>query len=400
MEQANYIVIIALAVFLLPLLADFLRIPAVVLEILFGVLVGPSALGLIQNSELIDLLADLGLFLLLFLAGFQIDFAKVRSQRWGVTGTALVIYVLTFSGALFSTYVLGYPAFMALVFCPTSVDLVIPTLRTTRRSATPLGQLILVSAILADFITMIAVALLALLRHHGLSWELLKFPALFITIVLVLRSLRLAVWWSPRSFERLFRSDDPDELGIRGSLALLLAFVGLSYALDIEPILGAFLAGIVFALVFRSRGHLEHRLSGFAFGFLIPIFFINAGMRLELEALLETQDLARAIGTLAAAFLIKMIPSFLVMLRGLCVREAVAVGMLLSARLSLIIAIATVGVELGFLTETHRSLAIVIAAVTITIAPAVFRALAPPLAASREPAPMRRKDDVRTLFCA
>jgi len=177
----------------------------------------------------------------------------------------------------------------------------------------------------------------------------------------------------------LFSSDDHDEVGMRSALALMLAFVGLSMALDIEPILGAFLAGSVFAVVFRSRGVLEHQLNGFSYGFLIPIFFINVGLRFEIALLRDIDVLLQALTVIGVAIAVKMIPSLVFALRGFSFREVLAAGTLLSARLSLIIAVATVGVELGFLTNQERAIAIVLAAVSSTVAPTVFRALAPPL---------------------
>ena len=83
MEQATSLILIAAAVFVLPLVAGNLRVPAVVLEIVFGILAGPQALDLIQGSEILDLFAELGLFLLMFLAGFEIDFRKLSEQ--GIT---------------------------------------------------------------------------------------------------------------------------------------------------------------------------------------------------------------------------------------------------------------------------------------------------------------------------
>jgi Kef-type K+ transport system membrane component KefB len=377
MEQATSLVVIALAVFVLPLAAGRLRMPAVVAEILFGVVVGPSVLNLIQGSALLDLLADLGLFLLMFLSGFEIDFGKLERQRLSAIGTGILVFALTLMGAHFVTSWLGYGLFMTLVLSTTSVGLVVPTLRSTRHTATRLGQAVLISAILADFLTLMAVAFLALIHEHGVSWDLLKFPALFLAIIVVLRCLRLAVWWYPKQFARLFSSDDPEELGIRVSLAFMLAFVGLSLTLDIEPILGAFLAGMVFALVFRSRGALEHRLSGFSYGFLIPIFFINIGLRFEVESLMDSDSLLRAILIIVAAFAVKIIPSFAHFIQGMSIREILSVGTLISARLSLIIAVATVGVELGLLSTEDRALAILIAAVTTTLAPSIFRHIAP-----------------------
>ena len=274
---------------------------------------------------------------------------------------------------------LGYGAFMTLVLATTSVGLVIPTLRSTKRTATRLGQYILFSAILADFLTLVLVALLSLVQRHGLGPELLKMPLLFAAIVIVLRSLRLAVWWYPDRFRRLFSGDDPEELGIRASLAFMLVFVGLSMALDVEPILGAFLAGSVFALVFRSRGLLQQQLNGFSYGFLIPIFFINVGLRFEMTLLADLSVVTKALAVVGAAFIVKMLPSLVFMLRGLSLREVLAAGVLLSARLSLIIAVATVGVELGLLIEEDRAIAILLATVTATISPTLFRILLPPI---------------------
>ena len=378
MEQATSLILIASAAFFLPLIAGRLKTPAVVLELLFGIAVGPVA-GWIQGTQLLDLLGQLGLFLLMFLAGFEIDFRALERQGPRRLAFLFGVFLLTLGVAHWSTSYLGYGSFMTLVLATTSVGLVVPTLRATRRTSTRLGQYILISAILADFLTLVLVAMLALVERHGLSLELLKMPALFFAIILVLRALRLAVWWYPERFRRLFVTDDPEELGIRASLALMLVFVGLSIALDVEPILGAFLAGSVFAIVFRSRGVLEQQLNGFSYGFLIPIFFINVGLRFEIAFLADPAVAARAVALIAAAFLVKVLPSAVFALRGFRIRETLAAGVLLSARLSLIIAVATVGLELGLLSEEDRSLAILLAAVTATVAPTLFRALAPPL---------------------
>lgn len=380
MEQATSLILIASAAFFLPLLAGRMRMPAVVLELLFGVLVGP-ALGWIHGTELLDLLGQLGLFLLMFLAGFEIDFRELERHGRRRLLMLVGVFLATLAVSNWFTIRLGYDAFMTLVLATTSVGLVVPTLRSTRRIATRLGQYVLISAILADFLTLVLVAMLALVEQHGVSLELLQMPILFIAIILVLRALRLAVWWYPDRFRRLFAADDPEELGIRASLALMLVFVGLSIALDIEPILGAFLAGTVFAIVFRSRGVLEHQLNGFSYGFLIPIFFINVGLRFEIDVLREPEVLLKALAVLGAAFLVKLLPSFFFLLRGFTLREVFAAGVLLSARLSLIIAVATVGVDLGLLNNEDRAIAILLAAVTATVAPTVFRLLAPPQSA-------------------
>jgi Kef-type K+ transport system membrane component KefB len=383
MEQATSLILISAGAFLLPLIAGPLRLPAVVLEISFGVLAGPHVVGLIQRSAFLDLLAELGFFLLMFLSGFEIDLHAFERRGWGDFLTALVVFGLTLASSYVVAQILGHGLFMALVLTTTSVGVVVPTLRNTRRTSTPLGQAILLSAILADFLTLLGVTIFALIIQNGFGFELLNIPLFFSLIGLVLLALRRAAWWNPDRFQRLFSPDDPDELGIRASLALMLVFVGLSIGLGIEPILGAFLAGTVFALVFRYRGSLERQLSGFSYGFLIPVFFINVGVRFRVEALFEPGVLTAELALIVGAVAVKVLPSLVLFVRGLSAREVLAAGTLLAARLSFIIAVAELGVELRVIDPTEEAGVILLAALTTTVAPILFRLLIPPLPSPR-----------------
>ena len=379
MNEATTLILIASGALVLPLLAGRFRIPAVVLEILFGVAMGPHGLGWIEHSELLDFLAEFGFFLLMFLSGFEIDFGKLGRQGPRQISVALLVFTATLGLSYLFSRQLGHGPFVTFLLATTSMGLVVPTLRGTRRTHTPLGQAILISAALADFLTMIGVTVFALAYEHGVGWQLFKVPLLFAIITVVLLALRQAAYWYPEKFERLFRPDDPDEMGIRTSLALLFVFVGLSLAFDVEPILGAFLAGTVFSLVFPHRGSLERELSGFSFGFLIPIFFINVGVGFDVAALSNSTALIHGGLILGAAIVVKVLPSLLLVLRGISIRDSLAAGVLLSARLSLVIAVAAIGLRLGLLGRDLQAEVILLAAVTTTFAPTGFRLLCPPL---------------------
>jgi Kef-type K+ transport system membrane component KefB len=385
MEHPPSIIITALAAFLLPLGAARLRLPAVVVEILFGIVAGPWGLDWIRESTVMNYLAELGFLLLMFLSGFEIDFGTLERQGLVRLATGLTVFGLTLYLAYLGAGYLGHGPFVMLLLATTSVGLVVPTLRNARRISTPLGQTVLISALLADFLTLVGVTLFAMVREHGMNWSLMKFPALLGIIVLALLALKRFAWWYPEKFSRLFDAQDPEEMGIRTCLALMFVFVGLSYLLDVEAILGAFLAGSVFALVFRHREGLEQKLKGFSYGFLIPIFFIHVGLLFDLRVMVEPGVIAGAAGLLVAALVVKFLPASVLFLRGFGPREVLAAGALLSARLSLVIAVATLGVRLGFLDRVLESQVIVLAIVTSMAAPAAFRALAPPL-----PAPTAR----------
>jgi Kef-type K+ transport system membrane component KefB len=376
-EHAFSVILVALAAFVLPLAAGRLRLPAVVLEILFGIVVGPDVLGLIHGSEVLAYLAELGFLLLMFLSGFEIDFGHLERQGVGMALTGVTVFVVTLVLAYYAAELLGYGPFVTLVLATTSVGLVVPTLRNSRRSTTPLGQAILISALIADFLTLIGATLYALITEHGVGWHLLNFPLLFVSIALLLLILKRLAWWYPEKFERLFDAHDPEEMGIRMCLAFMFVFVGLSYMLQIEPILGAFFAGTVFALVFRHRGDLEQKLKGFSYGFFIPIFFIYVGVRFDLDALRHPGVLIGALALIGVAVVIKVAAASILVLRGFRLREVFAAGVLLSARLSLVIAVAELGARLGIVDRTLESQVILLAIVTATLSPTLFNAMLP-----------------------
>ncbi len=374
-------VLIGLGAFSLPILARRIGLPPIVLEIAFGVAIGPEVLGLIgiADEATIELFAELGLLLLMFLAGFEVDFERI--ERQGITQiiSALVLFGLFLLGAWYGTGFFDLDnnqqrLFLALLISAASVGIVVPALRDVGIGGTGLGQALLIGALIAEFMSLIGIVVLGIWVEQGLAWGLLGLPALFGIMVVALWGIRRAAWWYPEKFKRLFATHDPDEMGIRASLALLFVFVGIAGALGVEGILGAFLAGALFAFIFRDTGRLEERLSGVAFGFFVPIFFINVGIRFPLSRLYEASVLGTAIGLIVVAVLIKVVPALLLALR-FTLREALAGGVLLAGQLSVVVALAELGVDLDLLSPALEVGAILLVAVTAVLSPVAFKIL-------------------------
>jgi len=367
------IIIISLGAFILPLLANKIKIPGLVLEIAYGLIIGP-VLGLVTSSEFISGMATLGFFLLMFLSGFEIELEIFEEKGLKQLIPPLAIFLGTILLSLFIVNFLGYDLFLALVLSTTSVGIVVPILRTDEKIKTVYGQLIFLTALIADFLTLLIATIYAsVVRTESLGLKNLNVVLYFIVILMILRILRRTAWWYPEQFKRLFDENDPEELGIRSSLALMLSMVGLSVLFDVEPILGAFLAGTVFALVFPNRGSLETSLKGFSYGFLIPIFFINVGLNYDIEILTNSTFYKEVFFLLVLAISVKVIPAFLMAFFNISLRDIIAGGFLLSARFSLIIAMAEIGVELGLLNQKVESEIIFLAALTATFAPIGYR---------------------------
>ena len=367
------IIIISLGAFALPLFANRVKVPSIVLEIAYGLLIGP-VLGLVTSSEFISGLSILGFFLLMFLSGFEIELEIFEDKGIKQLSAPLFIFLGTLGMSVLIVDFLQYDLFLALVLGTTSVGIVVPILRTDEKIKSQYGQMILLAAIIADFMTLVIATIYASIVKTGdFMTSSLNAVLYFLVIFSVLRLLRRAAWWYPEIFQRLFNADDPEEIGIRASLAMMLSLVGLSVLFNIEPILGAFLAGTVFALVFPNRGSLETSLKGFSYGFLIPIFFINIGLNYDIGILTNRTFYVEVIFLFALAILVKLVPSFVMAIFNIKIRDIFAAGFLLSARLSLIIAMAEIGVELGLLSQKVESEIIFLAALTATFAPIGYR---------------------------
>jgi Kef-type K+ transport system membrane component KefB len=378
------LIAIAAAAFLIPLVSGRIRIPAVVLEIGFGVVVGPW-LGLIVAGEpLLGFLAEFGLFLLMFLAGFEIDFDRMERQGRSATllgvGLFAAFLVASYIGAgLLDAESTEERLFLTFLMSSAALGLVVPALRESRRTASRLGQAVLITAIVAEIGGLIGIVVISVATESGVGFGLLRVPALLGIMLAALVVLRRAAWWRPEKFERLFRSDDPQEMGTRATMALLFVCVGLSALLEVEAILGAFLAGGVFAFVFRERGGLEEQLKGFSFGFFIPVFFINVGIGFPLDDLSDPSIFGDALALIVIAFAVKLLAALLLLLRRFRLREALGAGLLLAGQLSVVIALADLGLSLGLLSPGLRAGAILLVAFSALASPIGFRILVPPL---------------------
>ena len=390
LPDAITFIVIGFAAFLLPLFARVIRVPAVVLEILFGLLIGPQILGLIGSETASEgfvlVLAEIGLFLLMFLAGFEIDFTSLEREGrgpilFGLGFFAIVVGLAWLGLGFVDLASTNERIYLTLLVSAASVGIIVPALRAANRTATLQGQITIVIGILSEFLAATGIIVFSVWFNSGWGIELLAVPVFVAILVVSLWLMRSLAWWYPERAERLFTGQDPDELGIRFSLALLFVFIGVSLALGMDPILGAFMAGAIFAFVFRNSGDLEQRLSGFAYGFLIPIFFISVGIRFPLDALADTSVLLVALSIIIVAISAKLIPAPLLMLRRLSLRESLGVGVLLAGQLSVIIALAEVGVQIGIISEGVSAGAVLLVGVTALLSPVVFKILSPPVEA-------------------
>ncbi len=371
-----YILLFAIAVFafIIPILSGRIGVPAVVGEITCGILFGLLGFSLEAEGRIvIDFLASFGLIFLMFLVGLEIDFSKVEVHGTKLFILGTFIFILTLGISIFLTTKLGLGLYLALVLSTSAVGLTVPTIRELGLLKSDFGQTILISAFIADFATVLLVTVFTLHFKKGITGEMFLIVLVFVLFFVVYYVGKLAIWHYPERLSAWFKSDQPSEIGVRAAFALLLVFVALSEIADIKAIaiVGAFLAGVMLSLLFRGGTVLEQKLFGIGYGFLIPIFFINVGMQFDLGALTRG-GIYLVPMLLLMAFAVKIVPSLLFLIWH-SLKESISAGVLLSSRLSLIIAMAAVGVELGLVNTTMESAIILLALITSICCPTIFR---------------------------
>jgi len=380
------LVIAALA----PLLAASvprLRIPAVVLEILLGVAVGPHALDWLRPDLVVQIVALIGLSMLLFLAGLEVDVREWRGRLLAVVmaGYALSLAIGWVCGvALESAGWIKDPVLLAVTLSATSLGLVVAVLKDAALLETPVARTTVAAASLADFA---AVVLLSILfstdgRSTGSRLTLLLLFVGLIGLVAVAatvsaRNMKLA--------EILVRlQDGTAEIRVRAAVLLMVAFVVLAERVGLESILGAFLAGAVVAALDRnatSHPYFRLKLEAVGFGFLVPVFFVTSGMRLDVAGLLDTPaDLVRVPVFFAALLAARGLPALLFAGR-LGRRGAVGTGLLLATSLPFIVTATQIGLLTGRMSETTATALVCAGLLSVLVLPGAA------LPRVREPAP-------------
>jgi Kef-type K+ transport system membrane component KefB/Trk K+ transport system NAD-binding subunit len=386
------LLVLALA-FLVPIvLARFRRVPIVVGEILAGIVLGPTLLGWVTEGPILTFMSDIGLAFLMFLAGMEIDLAslipsrngKPRPSNAGLLPATLGVYLLTLVLAILGGFLMvglgaqGDPWLLAFVFTATSLGVVLPILKERAMLDGRFGQFVLLSATLADFITVILLTVYIITFDRGFDLEILSLGLLFLAFLIFYRIgpgfVRIP---AVRNFiEEL--SQATVQIKVRGAILILMTFVVLAEFVDAELILGAFLAGMIISLLKDPEDEgLIHKLEAFGFGFFIPVFFIMVGVGLDLGALLESPEKLLLVPEMfVIALVVKGVP-VLALGRQFSLRERWAGGILLNTHLSLEVAVAVIGLRTGLLDAATSTDVILFAVVTVVTMPVIFNAILP-----------------------
>lgn len=333
-----------------------IRLPAVVLEIVAGIMVGPALLGWVRPDLPVQILATLGLAFLLFLAGMEIDLERLKGRAGRLAGLGFLASALLGLIAGYGAFALGLvrsPVLIGIILLATSLGLIVPVLKDAGEVFSPFGQLVIAAATIADFGAVIVLSLFFSREASSPLAKLILLGGFALVIVLVVAGVKRLERTIRLSSVLVRLQDTTAEIRVRASILLLIAFTALAQKLGLETILAAFLAGATLRLIdrdqFRTHPNFSVKLEAIGYGFLVPVFFVSSGLQFDLRALFASPtSLFRLPIFVVALLAVRGLPVLLYR-RELGNRRAVAAGLLQATSLPFIVAATAIGLALNLI---------------------------------------------------
>ena len=359
-----------------PLLGEFTSrfgLPIVVLELLLGVAIGPHGLGWAAPTGAIPYLSTFGVAFLFFLAGLEIDLVAIRSElKMAFIGWLIAFGIAVLAALYLRSLGLAHAWLItAIAISTTALGVLVPILRDSGTLDTPLGRYVLAAGALGEIGPILAMSL-ALSTRHTTAVQT-AFTVAFLVMV-------LAVGWSmlqaktPAVIRLLQRSSTQSgQLPIRIGVLLLVGLALLADTLGLDLALGAMAAGMITGLAIRGveAPTLHLKLDAIGFGFLVPIFFVTSGMKLDVAALFSGTAGLALIAAFLAAVLIARLPIVALQWRKIGAGKALALGLFSATTLSLIVALTDIAVRKGSMTPAEAAPLVGAGMLTVIVFPAL-----------------------------
>jgi len=336
-------------------------VPVVVVELVLGVAIGPQALGLADVDQFTEFFADLGLGMLFFFAGYEIDIERIRGQplRLALIGWAMSLAIAySLGGVLAAVGVVVSLVYVGSALATTAIGTLIPVLSDTGELRTDFGRYLLAAGAVGEFGPVLLLTLV-LSTQTALHSALILIAFVLVAVLVAVFAVRS----SGRTLPLLERTlETSSQLAVRWIVVLVFALALLASELGLDLLLGGFAAGLITRQVLRTREMpaFDSKLTAVAFGFLVPFFFVVSGMRLDIDALFASASGVVKLGIFFVLFLVVRGAPAWVLYRGVLPRreDRMALAVFTATQLPLVVAITTVAVDGGHM-ESSTAAALV-----------------------------------------
>ena len=383
MAQLSLFLVVLLALVIPIFMARFKisTVPTAIAEIIVGIIVGSSGFNIVASTHDLTFLSNLGVTLLMFLSGMEINFdllqrknnPKAKSQA-GKTVDPLPTALTAFAGIVIMAFILAYVlklislfsniVLAAIIFMTVALGVVIATLKEKDILGRPIGQTVLLTAVLGEVIPLLLLTIYASV-NGGNAEQLWLIILLFVAAIFLLRRFKQPYLW----FSKVTKATT--QLDIRLAFFLIFALVTVAERVGAENILGAFLAGMVMKLLEPSEAT-KDKLTSIGYGFFIPIFFIMTGVGLNLKSLFAHPSSLMLLPVLVIFLFLAKAPVVLIYMRYFEKKNAFAGGFLTATTITIVLPTLQVARKLHAITSTQSDVFILAAVIVCIVSPIVF----------------------------
>lgn len=383
MAQLSLFLVVLLALVIPIFMARFKisTVPTAIAEIIVGIIVGSSGFNIVVSTHDLTFLSNLGVTLLMFLSGMEINFdllqrknnPKAKSQA-GKTVDPLPTALTAFVGIVIMAFILAYVlklislfsniVLAAIIFMTVALGVVIATLKEKDILGRPIGQTVLLTAVLGEVIPLLLLTIYASV-NGGNAEQLWLIILLFVAAIFLLRRFKQPYLW----FSKVTKATT--QLDIRLAFFLIFALVTVAERVGAENILGAFLAGMVMKLLEPSEAT-KDKLTSIGYGFFIPIFFIMTGVGLNLKSLFAHPSSLMLLPVLVIFLFLAKAPVVLIYMRYFEKKNAFAGGLLTATTITIVLPTLQVARKLHAITSTQSDVFILAAVIVCIVSPIVF----------------------------
>lgn len=378
-QEALFLFLMALGAFFMPFLSKRLMLPAAVGEIIYGIIIA----SLIPYGEsqlvMVEYFSTLGFLILMYLAGLELDFERFKA----LPKKELWIYVLTFipvaAAAWYLSFKLQLSWGFAIIFFTSGIGLLFPVLKDTGLIKTDFGQKLLIITMIGEILTLAGLTVLTIISKYSFTIDsarqILYLAVFFLVIYFIMKILKVMLWWRPDLQSIFLEVGNPTETGMRANFVILFAFVAFAAIFKIEFVVGAFVGGLMFALVFAGRDGVLDKLGGVGYGFFIPIFFISVGMHVTFNDFMQTDVIILALIIIASLFITRVAGTLLLLFSSIEKPKLMLVTVGLSFPLTMLVAVSRICYDIGLINKIQTSAVLLASMISAIIFPWVFKGM-------------------------
>ncbi|PAD20057.1 cation:proton antiporter [Terribacillus saccharophilus] len=346
--------------------------PSVLGELLAGVILGPAVLGWIQQTSFIHEFSEIGVLVLMFIAGLETDLQQLKENWKSAFAVAVLGVIFPFIGgyslALAFGMSQGHALFLALLFCATSVSISVQALKEMNKLNSREGTTILGAAVVDDILVVVLLAVLMSVLGTGESVSLgalIGKKVLFFGVIIV-----ACIWLIPLAM-KLFARFKVSETIVSAGIILALVFSYFAEYMGVAGIIGAFAAGIAISQT-EYKDVVEHKLEPIAYGVFVPVFFVSIGLNISLDGV-GSQILFIVLISIMA-IVTKLLGGALgARLTGFNGRSSMAIGTGMVSRGEVALIIAGTGLSSGLLDPEYYTSIIIMVIVTTLVTPSMLK---------------------------